>query len=487
MKSIFAYILSFACTVSILCSCNDDDSFSTSTSDVLAFSVDTVRLDTVFSTVPTSTRSFWVHNNSGKNIRCTNVRLENGNQSGFRVNVDGAFLSPTDGYQVNDIEVRKGDSVRVFVELTSPKSNREQPKLVSDNIVFALESGVMQKVNLNAYSWDAIFLKNKTITNDTVISGGRPVVVYGTMTVDENAALKIEPGVTIYFHADGGMDIKGKLICSGTANSKITLRGDRLDNMFDYLPYNCMSGQWQGIRFRESSYGNMVQFSDIHGTFDGIVADSSDVEKTTLEISNSTIHNCQGAALRSVNSKIVVGNCQLTNALGSCLDIDGGDVSVNNCTLAQFYPFDSNRGSALSLSATAHPLKSFKCQNSLITGYSDDELFRDELTEDNKKEYNFTFLNCIIRTPKVDTQDSVHFENVIYEDTKDTVSTGIKHFVKIDSEKQRYDFHLKSKSSAIDKADPATALPTDHDGMTRDDKPDLGAYEFNKNEKTEEK
>ena len=487
MKSIFAYILSFACATSILCSCTDDDSFSTSTSDVLAFSADTVRLDTVFSTVPTSTRSFWVHNNSGKNIRCTNVRLENGNQSGFRVNVDGAFLSPTDGYQVNDIEIRKGDSARVFVELTSPRSNREQPKLVSDNIVFALESGVLQKVNLNAYSWDAIFLKNKTITNDTVINGERPVVVYGIMTVTENATLKIEPGTTLYFHADAGLDIKGKLMSQGTADRKIILRGDRLDNMFDYLPYDYMSGQWQGILLRETSYGNMVQFTDIHGAFDGIVADSSDVEKVTLEMSNSTIHNCQGAALSSENSKIVIGNCQLTNTLGFCLEVDGGDVSVNNCTLAQFYPFDSNRGSALAFSATNHPLKSFTCQNSLITGYSDNEMFKDNLAEDNKNEFNFNFQNCIIRTPKVETEDSVHFKNVVYEDTKDTTSTGVKHFVKVDSEKQRYDFRLSSKSSAIDKADPTTALPTDHDGMTRDDKPDVGAYEFNKNEKTEEK
>ncbi len=58
----------------------------------LRFSTDTVSLDTTFSNVPTPTRSFWVYNHSGKSLRCSTVRLENGNQTGFRVNVDGTFL-----------------------------------------------------------------------------------------------------------------------------------------------------------------------------------------------------------------------------------------------------------------------------------------------------------------------------------------------------------------------------------------------------------
>lgn len=486
MKSIFAYILIFAGAINMFCSCSDDDNFSTSQSDVLTFSMDSVSMDTVFSTVPSSTRSFWIYNHSGGNIRCTNVRLENGNQSGFRVNVDGAFLSPTDGYQVNDIEVRKGDSARVFVELTSPRSNRDEPKLVSDNIIFSLESGMQQKVNLNAYSWDAIFMKNRVITSDTTINGSKPIIIYGPITVNENATLTIEPGTTLYFHADAGLEVNGKLICAGTPDNQITLRGDRLDNMFDYLPYDYVSGQWQGVRFGETSYDNIIKYTDIHGAFNGLQIDSSDVDRTTLEISNSTIHNCQGAGLSSTNSKLTAVNCQFTNTLGSCLNIDGGDAFINNCTLAQFYPFDSNRGSALTFSGITYPLRSFVCQNSIITGYADDEWMGGKPDEDNENEFNFHFKNCIIRTPKLETEDSVFFENVIFEDVEDTTSTGIKHFVKIDSEKQRYDFHLASASSAIDKADLESASSTDHDGTPRDDKPDLGAYEFYKDEKTEE-
>ena len=37
------------------------------------------------------------------------------------------------------------------------------------------------------------------------------------------------------------------------AEKGIVLRGDRLDNMFDYLPYDYVSGQWQGVRIQEGS------------------------------------------------------------------------------------------------------------------------------------------------------------------------------------------------------------------------------------------
>lgn len=47
-----------AVSVLVLGACTDDDSFSTSPSNVLTFSTDTVRFDTLFATVPSSTRTF---------------------------------------------------------------------------------------------------------------------------------------------------------------------------------------------------------------------------------------------------------------------------------------------------------------------------------------------------------------------------------------------------------------------------------------------
>lgn len=71
------YIIGVGMTMSaLLASCADDESFSTSRGDVLSFSVDTLKMDTTFSNVPTPTRSFWVYNRTGKALRCQSVRLE---------------------------------------------------------------------------------------------------------------------------------------------------------------------------------------------------------------------------------------------------------------------------------------------------------------------------------------------------------------------------------------------------------------------------
>ena len=479
MEKILFNILSLFVGMAMLCSCDDGDSFTTSPGNLLTFSADTVSLDTVFSTVPSSTRSFWVYNRSGDGLRCTSVRLEGGNQSGFRVNVDGVYLSPDQGYNASDIEVRNRDSIRVFVELTSAQANSSQPKRLSDNIVFTLESGREQKVALDAWTWDAAFVRSLTVVRDTLIAAGeKPLVVYGTLTVEEGATLTVAPGSTLYFHGDAGIDVKGRLVCKGEAGSPVTLRGDRLDRMFDYLPYDRVSGQWQGIRFAETSYGNEIMYADIHSTFDGIRVDSSDVARQTLAISHSTVHHCQGDAVAVVCSKATVEDCQLTNALGHCLSVDGGDVDINGCTIAQFYPFDGLRGSAIYFSGTDYPLVNMSCRNSIVTGYADDEMMGGKPADDSGNAFSYSFADCIIRTPEVGDEEKPHFENVVFEDVKDTVSCGRKHFVLVDGDNQAYDFHLRKESSAIGKANPETAPKTDCDGRDRDATPDIGAYEY---------
>ena len=60
-KKGFLYILIGGMATAFMVSCADDESFSSSRTDLLSFSTDTVSLDTTFSNVPTPTRSFWVY------------------------------------------------------------------------------------------------------------------------------------------------------------------------------------------------------------------------------------------------------------------------------------------------------------------------------------------------------------------------------------------------------------------------------------------
>ena len=459
--------------------CSADDDFSSATDLRLTFSTDSVAIDTVFSRVPSSTRTFWVYNRSGKGIKCKSVRLAKGNQTGFRVNVDGIYLGSTTGYQTSDIEIRNNDSIRVFVEVTTPTVNSDAPVRISDDLVFTLASGAEQRMPLTAWSWDALLLHDIHVSSDTLISSSVPIVVYGNITVDSLATLKVM-GTTVYFHENAGIHVYGRLVTDALNNRETVFRGDRLDRMFDYLPYDRVSGQWQGIRFHSSSFGNELRNTHIHSTYHGIVCDSAacDSTRSRLWLENCTIHNCQGYGLLAHHANITLRNCEISNTLNDCMAVHGGIVSIQHSTLAQFYPFDAMRGHTLYLSNRHHDATAglrAAIVNSLITGYADDVLGGDR---DTTALFDYRFENCLLRTPRVTDGDSVCYVNVIYEDAKDTIMAGKKNFACVDEDNLIYDFRLSSTSRAIDAALPITSLPADRYGVRRDEHPDIGAYEL---------
>ena len=124
-------------------------------------------------------------------------------------------------------------------------------------------------------------------------------------------------------------------------------------------------------------------------------------------------------------------------------------------------------------------MKQLRVTNSLLTGYADDVLLGSKDSTLNNV-FNYSFDHCLVRTPKPETADSVYLTNIIYEDVKDTAKGAEKHFVRIDTDKLRYDFRLDSTSKAINAASTETSYPTDRDGKMRDERPDIGAYEYEK-------
>ncbi len=492
MKHKIIYITSLAIVaLMLMASCSDDDSFSSSRSNLLSFEVDTLSLDTVFSTVPSPNKVFMVRNNSSDGIRISSVRLQNGNQTGFRVNVNGTYLSEQLGYQTTDMELRKGDSLRVFVEITSATTNDTLPKLVTDNLLFNLESGVQQTVCLEAYSWDAYLLDDVRISNDSTISNlqGKPVVVYGGLTVGENATLTIAPGTTIYFHDDAGIDVDGTLKVMGEQGNEVTLRCDRLDRMVSNLMYDNNPGQWQGITLGSTSTDNVITYADIHGSTYGVVCDvPTDTTRSLLSIDHSTLHNIKGNALEINGGIVSVENTQISNALGHCLYVNGGNVSVNSSTIAQYYPFDSGRGYGLyfqnSLSDSLFVPVNMTISNSIIKGYANDEVIWTRDTIQPLK--NVVFDHCLLRTERPEDFDSLMFTSCIFEDVSDTLTAGRNSFVLFDTGYFFYDFTPAEGSLAIGAADPSTSAADDRYGKQRDAvKPDMGCFETDKTETDE--
>lgn len=437
MKRIFYFLL----ILSALMACEDDDTFSSSGGLTLTFQTDTLKLDTVFSRSASSTYSFWVHNNNTKGLRLSSVRLAKGNQTGFRVNVDGSYLDNSNGSLVSDLEIRRKDSILVFVEFTPADARQLEPRLIEDDLVFSLESGTVQKVNLRAWAWDAERWDHLTLQRDTTITSARPVIVYGPLTVAAGVTLTLK-NTTLYFHDQAGIDVHGTLVADSCL-----LRGDRLDRMFSYLPYDRVSGQWGGVRFFESSTGNVLTDTEIRNTGDyAIQCDSAafDANQLRLDLLRCVIHNGEGAGVACHNANVRLQACQISNMGGDCVAIEGGQAQIHRCTLAQFYPFDANRGAAL-LFSDAQPLFNLLCDSSIITGYDSDVIMG--IQTDTAHVFEYRFLHALLRTPKVETADSVRFTDIIWESPKDSIQ-GKRHFRLIDEENLIYDFHLDSLSTA---------------------------------------
>ena len=439
MKRIFFYL----CLMAAVVACNDNDSFTTDRSARLTFSKDTVRLDTVFSGVGSSCYTVWVYNRSTDGIRLPKVYLKQGNQTGFRVNVDGTYLDNSTGSVATGLEVRKDDSIRVFIELTPVMNKQNAAQFVSDEIVFQHESGVEQRLRLEAYAWDAVSLHSLMIKKDTLIQSEKPVIVYGGITVDTTATLTIK-NTTLYFHDKSGLNIYGKLLADS-----VTMRGDRLDHMFAYLTYDRISGQWDGVRFYGSSFGNVLKNTEIRSSMFGIRCDSAKVDASNqrLYMERCIVHNCKGNGVELHNSYVGIKDCQITNTLGDCVLAYGGAVLIDGCTIAQFYPFSANRGVGLRFNnqynSYAYPLELMSVENSILTGYANDELMGTQGNADHAFVYSFS--NCLLRTPEVN--DTTHFKKIIWEKSTDQIN-GKKHFVKIDETNFIYDFRLDSLSPA---------------------------------------
>ena len=357
------------------------------------------------------------------------------------MNVDGSYLDNSNGSQVNNLEIRRKDSILVFVELTPFDARQLEPRLVEDDLVFSLESGTIQKVNLQAMAWDAERWDHLTLQHDTTITSERPIIVFGKLTIPQDVTLTLK-NATLYFHDQAGIDVHGTLI-----TDSCLLRGDRLDRMFSYLPYDRVSGQWGGLHFYETSTKNILTDTEIRNSSDyAILCDSAafDATELRLDLLRCVIHNGEGTGLACRNANIRLQLCQISNMAGECVAIMGGQTQIHRCTLAQFYPYDGNRGAALMFSDTL-PLQNLLCDSSIITGYADDVIMG--IRTDTTRVFEYRFMHSLLRTPKVETADSVRFTDIIWETPKDSIQ-GTRHFRLIDEDNFIYDFHLDSLSTA---------------------------------------
>jgi hypothetical protein len=463
-------------------SCNDDLSKSGGAGK-LSFSTDTVRFDTVFTSVGSVTNKFLIYNKSNSELLINAIALSGGKSSIFKMNVDGMVSADN---QFSNIKLRPNDSVYVFVSVTVNPNNSDNPVLVEDAISFTCGS-VQQKVVLNAIGQDVILMKNRRISSDSLLTAQKPFLIMGDLTVDSLKTLTISAGCKLYFHKDGNLKVKGTLIANGSFEKPILMRGDRLDSIkFDiHFPYNNIWGQWGGVTLKGAGHHHLLQHVYMNGGAYGILATNSDMNQTSdIKIEYSRIHNFTTTGLKSENCNLDVSNTEISNTGSYCVYIKGGKHSFIHCTIANYFN-NSDLAGLIKNSRDKTPalliMNMERCapmesnfQNCIITGSVENEFSLATLFPET---YNGNFeSNYIKRMAPLTTPQ---FKNTKWFAKNDTIFKVIQYLSKKD---MYFDFRLDSVSKVRGLANKVIAAkyPLDLLGNDRNigNSPDLGAYQW---------
>lgn len=443
------------------------DSFTTSPSDILTFSSDTVSFDTVFTDLGTPTARLKVYNRAKKSLNISSIKFATP-ESNFTMNVDGVS-----GRDFSDVEIRGGDSIFVFIECFIPEMAANSPSLVEDRLQF-VTNGVTQDVVVEAWGQNVTRLHGLTVTDHTVLSAERPYVVFDSLTVAPEALLTIEPGANILFHDGAKLTVNGTIEAIGTADKKINLRGDRLDNVLPDVAYDILAGQWEGVRITPESFGNRMEYVDMRSTKIGLMVDScGDLSKQKLTLVNSWLHNSQGNALTSEYAWVDAYGCVFSEAAGAAVFLAGGIHDFVQCTLSNYYLFavpsvpllwlEHCLPSDLEDTQDFQPLMSANFQNCIFYGMPAD-LNEGDLTGSN------VFLQfCSLKSPG---EDDDNFINCLWDTDPLFLTVRSDYY---------FNYHVEEDSPVIGAGNPAfidAETLYDMDGVDRlaSGLPTLGAY-----------
>ena len=331
-------ILLITFILAVFYSCKKDESFLKSPDVKLRFTMDTVMFDTVFTRLGSTTKRFLVHNDYSKSIKISSIKLAGGDQSPYRINIDGQATS-----ELLDYSVMAGDSFYIFVDVTIDPNNQNLPFIVKDSILFET-NGNIQDVKLVAFGQDAHYLVDSVMDYNATWPNDKPYVIYNSILITENKKLTIQPGVKIYSYgtsrikntSTGTYDIAkskiyvfGTLDVQGTVSEPVIFQGVRLEQYYKDSP-----GQWGGIRLLPRSKNNSFKNTSIRNADIGVEVDSLPSNSNpNLVMENVKIENMNSACLLGYTSTIKAYNCLFDNSCQYLVVGDlGGTYEFYHCT-----------------------------------------------------------------------------------------------------------------------------------------------------------
>ena len=438
----------------IVSSCKKN-SFITGTDASVNFSVDTIYFDTVFTSTGSVTQSVKIINNNDQKLLLSNVKLMGGNNSVFKININGAAVS-----NATNIEIDPNDSIYVFVSVYINPNANNLAFILQDSIQVAF-NGNTRYIQLQAYGQNAHFLSNQLISGNVNWTNDLPYVIVGGLAIDTNATLAIQQGCKIYCHADAPIIVNGTLLVQGEKydSTRVSFQSDRRD-----APYNSFPAGWPGIYFAPSSKDNVFAFADINNAYQAIVAlGPSPDANPKINLNECVINNSYDAGILTEQSSVQATNCLIINC-GKNIELTyGGTYNFSYCTVASYSnEFISHSDPVLTINNfssdgtnSTYPLTA-NFVNCIFWGDGslDNEVSVSQQTSSNA--FNVDLNYCLWL--EKNNPANVTANNMLATDPM---------FDSVDNRNLYYDFHVKNSSPAISYGTIIGTPPVDLDGDPR--------------------
>jgi hypothetical protein len=462
MKAIVLFILS---AVILLTACRKDF-FITSADARVTITIDTLKYDTVFTSVGSITQSFKIINENNQKLRLSSIKLMGGAGSAFKINVDGVATT-----EATNVELEANDSVYVFVQVNVNPNAANLPFVIRDSIQVSY-NGNSRLVQLEAWGQNAHFLRNKEIFADETWTNDLPYVILGYLHVNNNKKLTINKGCHIYIHGDAPIVVDGTLEVNGLKDTadRVYFNGDRLDD-----PYKDFPASWPGIYFSATSKDNVFNYAIIKNSYQSIAAqDPSTNANPKITLNQCVIDNSYDAGIIASNSSITAINCLVSNCGKNIELIKGGNYNFTHCTVASYSnSYILHKDPVLLISnydATGAQDLTALFRNCLFWG--DNGIVDSEVVafKNSTRIFNVTFDRVLWKVPSTPPEFTIISPPA-------PINNQGPGFTTIDISHQYYDFHLSDTSIATNKGKDF-GITIDLDGKPRPvGLPDLGCFE----------
>jgi len=505
-------IFLLATGVSFLSACRDN--FETRPSQgQLEFSKDTLFLDTVFSDIASSTYQFKVYNRSNQDINIPQIALAQGENSNYRLNVDGV-----PGKTFTDIPILANDSLFVFVEVTADiedLTNSETQFIYEDRINFDTGDR-LQDVNLVSLIQDAVFLYPDRFADGTTESlllgtnedgeeiriegfflddehlsftDEKPYIIYGFAGVPPGETLSIEAGARVHFHENSGIIAADQASVQANGlpsqdeelmENEIIFESDRLEPEFSNVP-----GQWGTIWLTAGSNDHHFKHTTIKNATVGILMESNDgYQEPTLSIDNTQIYNCSTIGILGRTAHIQAENLVVNNCGQASLFLSyGGKYQFKHTTIANYWQQSFRQFPSVLINnyfvtaeqdTLTNDLVEASFNNSIIYGNERRELIMNKIDD---TDFEVSFKNTLIKfqdfenqftdNPLYDFVDASIYESVIINEDPNFKAPNDNNFI----------IGEESAANGLGNQQTANDVPLDLLGEDRTTNPDAGAYQ----------